>query len=88
METISCKEAKDNMADMLNKVAYGHKRFKIARHNKDIAVIISVEEWDKIEKLLQKIEDEEDIREAKIALNEIEKKGSIPFDEMKKRLGL
>lgn len=88
METISCREAKNNMAEVLNKVAYGHKRYKIARHNKGMAIIISVEDWEEIEKILQKQEDEEDIREAEIALKEVEEKGSIPFDEMKKRLGL
>lgn len=88
MDTISCREAKDHMADVLNKVAYGHKRFKIARHKKAMAVIISIEDWESIEKLLQKLEDEEDIREAEIALKEIEEKGSIPFDEMKRRVGL
>lgn len=88
METVSSKEAKDNMSEILNRVAYGHARFKIARHNKDVAIIISIEEWDQIEKILQKLEDEEDIREAEAALKEVEEKGTVPLDEMKKRLGL
>jgi prevent-host-death family protein len=88
METLSCREVKDHMAEILNRVAYNHKRYKIARHNKEMAIIISIEEWEVIEKILQKLEDEEDIYEAQIALKEIEEKGSIPFDEMKKRVGL
>ena len=88
METLSCREIKDHMAEVLNKVAYNHKRYKIARHNKDMAIIISVDEWHAIENLLQKIEDKEDIRDATVALKEIEDKGSVSFDEMKKRLGI
>jgi prevent-host-death family protein len=88
MKTISCREAKDNMAEVLNEVAYGHKRFKIARRKKDMAIIISVEEWEEIEKILQRLEDEEDIHEAKLALKEVKEKGTVSFDEMKKRAGI
>lgn len=88
METVSCRDIKDHMSEILNRVAYNHKRYKIARHNKDMAIIISVDEWKAIEKLLQKLEDEEDIREAKLALKEVDEQGSISFDEMKKRVGL
>lgn len=88
METLSCREVKDHMAEILNRVAYNHKRYKIARHNKDMAIIISIEEWEAIEKILQKLEDEEDVQQAKLALREVAEQGSIPFDEMKKRIGL
>lgn len=88
METLSCREIKDHMAEILNRVAYNHKRYKIARHNKEMAIIISIEEWEAIEKILRHFEDEEDIQEAMLALKEIEEHGSIPFDEMKKRVGL
>ena len=60
MEKISCREIKDHMAEVLNKVAYGHKRYKIARHNKDMAIILSVEEWEEIEIKLQRVELEEE----------------------------
>lgn len=40
------------------------------------------------EKIIQEFEDEEDIREAEIALKEIEENGSIPFEEMKTRIKL
>lgn len=88
METLSCREVKDHMAEILNRVAYNHKRYKIARHNKAMAILIPVEEWEMIEKLLQKLEDEEDIREAEIALKEVEERGSISFEDMKKRVGI
>lgn len=88
METLSCREVKDHMAEILNRVAYNHKRYKVARHNKEMAIIISIEEWEAIEKILQKLEDDEDMREAVLALKEVKEQGSVPFDEMKKRVGL
>lgn len=88
METLSCREVKDHMAEILNRVAYNHKRYKIARHKKNMAIIISIEEWEAIERILQQLEDEEDICEAEVALKEVEEKGSISFKEMKKRLGI
>lgn len=88
METVSCREIKDHMAEILNRVAYNRNRYKIARHNKEMAVIISIEEWEVIEKILQNLEDEEDTKEALLALREIEEQGSIPFDKMKTRVGL
>ncbi len=88
METLSCREVKDHMAEILNRVAYNRKRYKIARHNREMAIIISIQEWEAIEKILQKIEDEEDTQEALLSLKEIEEQGSVPFEEMKKRVGL
>lgn len=40
METLSCREVKDHMSEILNRVAYKHERYKIARHNKEMAIII------------------------------------------------
>lgn len=88
METLSCREVKDHMADILNRVAYNHKRYKIARHKKEMAIIISIEEWELIEKIIHNLENEQDTQDAIVALKEVEEKGSIPFDEMKKRVGL
>ena len=88
MEILSCREIKDHMSEILNRVAYNHKRYKIARHNKEMAIIISIEEWEAIEKILQQLEDQEDIQESLQALKEIEEEGSVSFDEMKKRVGL
>jgi prevent-host-death family protein len=88
MEILSCREVKDHMAEILNRVAYNHKRYKIARHSKEMAIIISIDEWEAIEKVLHHLEDEEDTQEALQALKEIEEQGAVPFKEMEKRIGL
>lgn len=45
METISCKEARDRMAEVVNKVTYGHERYTITRHGNQVAVLISFDDW-------------------------------------------
>lgn len=88
METISSKDIRDNLSDILNKVAYKGQKYTLTRSGKDMAVIVSVEEWKIVEKLMQQIEDEENIRDADEAHERYMKDGGIPFDQVKKELGL
>jgi len=88
MDTISCKEARDKMAEVINKVVYSHKRYTLTRHGNQVAVIISFEDWQLIEKLLQRIEDEEDLLDAESAMERIKKEGGTPLEQLKKELSL
>jgi prevent-host-death family protein len=86
---ISVREARDHMSSILNHVAFGGKRYTLTRHGRGIAVIVSIEEWQAIEQLLQKAEDEEDIRDAEAALERVEQGGPIiPHEEVMRKLGL
>lgn len=87
MKTISSKEMRDNLSDVLNKVAYKGQKYTLTRSGKDMAVIISVEAWQRIEKLLRQMEDEEEIRNADEAHNRYITEGGIPLDQVKKELG-
>ena len=88
MESISAREARDHLSDVLNKVAYGGVKFILTRHGNGIAVLISLDEWKDIEKILERIEDEEDVNDADEAMERSEKEGTISHKEMKKRLGM
>lgn len=89
MEEVSAKEARDHMASILNHVAFGKKRFTLTRHGQGVAVIISLEEWKSIERLLHKLEDEEDIQEADEAMERIRKgEATISHEDLKRELGL
>lgn len=88
MDTISSKDARDHMGELLNEVAYGHKRYYITRHGNEIAVLISKEEWVLIMKYLEQKEMEEDIRDADIAMKRVEKEGTISHKELKRKLDL
>ena len=84
MDSLNTTEARENLADVLNRVAYAKDRVRITRRGKQIAAVVPIEDLEMIERL----EDEIDIREAKKALAEVEKKGTIPWEKVKKELGL
>jgi len=88
METITSKDIREHLSDVLNKVAYKDQKYIITRSGKDVAVILSMEEWGLIEKMMQKMEDEEDVRDADQAHARYIKEGAIPFDQAMKELGL
>lgn len=88
METISCKQARDKMAEVVNQVTYGHKKYAITRHGNEVAVIISMDEWKSIEKILRKIEEDKDIADAEMAMERIKLNGGIPLDQLKQEFGL
>ena len=86
METISTKKARDHLSEVINKVAYAGERYKLTRHGHGVAVLISLDEWNMIATLLQKMEDEEDIKDADIAYASYLKEGGVPFSKVKKEL--
>ena len=86
MVQVGIKEIRDNLADALNKVAYAGERVVLARRGKGVAALVSMEDLE----LLEKMEDEADVRDAKRALAEMKRKGEkpIPLAVIKKRLGM
>ena len=86
LKKISAKEARETFSTLLNEVAFGHKYYAITRHDKDVVVMLPAEEWKTIVKLLQKLEDEEDIRDADSAHKRYKKEGGISHEEMKRLL--
>ena len=86
MVQVGIKEIRDNLADALNKVAYAGERVVLARRGKGVAALVSMEDLE----LLEKMEDEADVRDAKRALAEMKRKGEkpIPLAVIRKRLGM
>ncbi|HDL52478.1 MAG TPA: type II toxin-antitoxin system Phd/YefM family antitoxin [Proteobacteria bacterium] len=76
--------ARDSLSDTLNRVLYGRERIVIRRHGKDVAALVPMEDL----RLLDEIEDRMDLEEARTALAEAEEKGTIPWEKVKKDLGL
>lgn len=88
METISSKDVRDHLSDVLNKVAYKGQKYTLTRSGKEMAVILSIEEWNLIEKMMQRLENEIDIKDADEAHARYKKEGAIPFHQAMKELGL
>jgi len=84
MDSMKTSEARENLAEVLNRVAYAKDRVRIMRRGKAIAAVVPIEDLE----LIEHLENEIDIREARKSLAEGERKGSIPWAEVKKELGL
>jgi prevent-host-death family protein len=72
---------RNQMADALNRVAYGGERIVLERRGKGVAALVSIADL----QLLEELENQADIKAARKALKE---KGAVPLDKIKKRLGM
>lgn len=81
MKSISVTQARKDLGEVFGKVNYHKERIVLTTHRKRVA-IVPIEYLE----ILEALENAEDLREAKLALKEIEEKGTISFEEMKKRL--
>ena len=84
MTRLPASQVRDHFAEVLNRVAYGRDRVILERRGKDLAALVSLEDL----KLLEALEDHIDIQDALAALEEGERQGVIPWEEIKKDLGL
>lgn len=76
---MSISKIRDNLADALNRVAYGGERVVLTRRAKGVAALVSIEDLE----LLETLETKADILAARKALKE---KGGVSLEEIKKRL--
>jgi prevent-host-death family protein len=86
MTRLAVTKAREDLADMLNRVAYGRERVLIERRGKNLAALIPVEDLE----LLEMLEDKLDLEAARRAIAQAKAKGEkpIPWKTVKKNLGL
>ena len=75
---LSSIEARKNFADTLNLVAYGSEHIAIERSGKELVYLISAQDYELFQQLLQQTEDTEDIKIAESRMNDPQETG---FDE-------
>ena len=46
--TVSIDELRSNLADIVNRVTYAKDRVVVKKHNRDVAMIISLDEYEKL----------------------------------------
>jgi prevent-host-death family protein len=81
---MSTVELRENLSDAVNRAAFGKERVVLTRRGRKLAGIVPYEDI----KLLEALEDRKDIEDAKKALKEAAKKGTISIAELRKDLGL
>ena len=84
MAELSTVEARERFAELLNRAAYGKERLILTRRGKPVVAVVPIEDL----QLLQDLEDQLDLEEARAALAEAREKGTIPWEQVKQQLGL
>jgi prevent-host-death family protein len=84
MTTLSTVKARENFSDLVNRSAYGKERVVLTRRGKGVVAVVPIEDL----KLLEAIEDRLDLEDIEKALADPENKKAIPWDKVKKDLGL
>jgi len=84
MLRLSTSELRKDGAEALNRVAYGGERITLHRRNKEMAVIISVDDY----AVLREMEDRIDREGVRRARRETRRKGTVPWERVKKENGL
>jgi prevent-host-death family protein len=82
MARLTASQLREDLADTINKVAFGGERIVLRRNNKDVAALVSIEDF----YLLQDLEDKLDLAAIKEAMEE--PGASIPWEDIKKELGI
>jgi prevent-host-death family protein len=72
-QRLSVSEFRKGASEALNRVAYQGSRIVLHRRNKDVAVLVSVEDA----AFLQELEDREDLEDARQAMKEYRESGEI-----------
>jgi prevent-host-death family protein len=80
--TVSTTELRDDLAAVVNRVAYGGERIVVRRHNQDVAALVSIDDLTLLREL-ENLLDLELIRQSRS-----EPGPDVPWDELRKRLGL
>ena len=84
MEQVAITDARDDFADIVNRVTYRGERVVLTRRGKRLAAIIPVEDLE----LLERLEDAADLEEIRAALADPENATPIPWERVKGDLGL
>ena len=83
MATISVTEARDEFADLVNRVAYGHERIMVARRGREVVAIVPAENV----ALLELLENEIDLAAARAALADPANAEPLDWSRVRARLG-
>ena len=81
MTEIGVADIRANLADVINRVAYGGERIVLQRRGKRVLAVVSMEDLE----LLNAMEDRADVRAAKKARKE---KGGVTLEQYRRKHGV
>ncbi|MCA9858081.1 MAG: type II toxin-antitoxin system Phd/YefM family antitoxin [Thermomicrobiales bacterium] len=77
-------EMRENLAEILNRAAYGQERIVVTRHGKELVAVVPIADLEELERL----EDEIDRQEIERSLQSIREEGTIPWETVRVESGL
>jgi prevent-host-death family protein len=81
MTEIGVADIRANLAEVINRVAYGGERIVLQRRGKQVLAVVPMDDL----ALIEELENRADIRAARRARKE---KGEVPLEKIKARLGM
>jgi prevent-host-death family protein len=84
MGQVNTVAARAQFSEIINRAAFGKERVTLTRRGKEIVAVVPIEDV----KLLEALEDKIDLEEARKALAESKKKGTVSWEKIKKELGI
>lgn len=84
MPKVAASDARNHLAELINRAAYRGERTVIRRRGRELAAVVPVEDL----RILEELEDATDRLAARKALADVKKHGTIPWETVKARLGL
>jgi len=87
-QRITPTEAKRTFTSLLNRIAKRKRPVVLQSRGKELAVLISMEEFALFKRMMDKLEDEMDIEEAIQALDDPANQHRIPWESLKRELDL
>jgi prevent-host-death family protein len=86
MNRLTVSEAREDLAGVVNRAAYAKQRTVVSRRGKDLAAIVPIEDLHLLQNLSRAGADRLDIEDARDALREAEQEGTIPLEELRRKL--
>ena len=84
MAAYAITTARDQFADLVNRVAYGHERVRIVRRGRGLVAVVPIEDL----ALIEALEDELDLDAVRAALADPSNKTPVPWEQVRAELNL
>ena len=88
MTTVTAEEARNQLAEIINRAAYGHEPTIVTRRGKRVAAIVSIEDLELLEAVFEELEDRADAEYCRKALKNLDLSRTVPWEDLKSELGL
>jgi prevent-host-death family protein len=82
--TVSTVKAREQLSTVINRAAFGKERVVLTRRGKEIVAVVPIEDL----RFLEELENRIDLDEARAALTEAKRKGTVSWNKIKVDLGL